>query len=56
MAEDQIESTIKYLSNQTIFKLIIQQPTIIAFTTPLFDAFPKERINVIVVDATYNTN
>ncbi|CAG8770680.1 34846_t:CDS:2, partial [Gigaspora margarita] len=56
MAEDQIESTIQYLSQQTIFKLIIQQPTIIAFTTPLFDIFPKEQITVIAVDATYNTN
>ncbi|CAG8852976.1 35153_t:CDS:2, partial [Gigaspora margarita] len=56
MAEDQIESTIQYLLQQTMFKLIIQQLTIIAFTTPLFDVFPKEQITVIAVDATYNTN
>ncbi|CAG8679585.1 9264_t:CDS:2, partial [Racocetra persica] len=47
MAEDQVESTIKYLSQQSNFNIIIQQPTIIAFTTPLIDIFPKDRINTI---------
>ncbi|CAG8742051.1 21879_t:CDS:2, partial [Racocetra persica] len=56
LSEDQIESTIQYLFHQPTCKLIIQQPTIIAFMTPLFNVFPKEQITTIVVDATYNTN
>ncbi|CAG8845623.1 13900_t:CDS:1, partial [Gigaspora margarita] len=56
LAEDQIESTIKFISQQTMFKLIIQQPIIICIYDTFFDSSSKEQITKTVVNATYNTN
>ncbi|CAG8765012.1 2470_t:CDS:1, partial [Ambispora leptoticha] len=56
LSEDQIKSTIQYLFQDPTCRLIIQQSTVIAFLTPLFNVFPQEQITTIVVDATYNTN
>ncbi|CAG8792149.1 44792_t:CDS:2, partial [Gigaspora margarita] len=55
MAEDQAELTIQYLFQHKAFKLIIQEDTAIAFTTPLLDLL-KEQITMIVIDTTYKNN
>ncbi|CAG8691942.1 4787_t:CDS:2, partial [Racocetra persica] len=56
IVKDQAESTIQYLLQHSTFKVIIKEPTIIAFTTPLFDLLAKINITTIVIDATYKTN